>query len=138
MVVAEIVDLPDVFVARAADRGIGNGQELVGGLAHGGNDYYRMPLLAGLDDTGDALNRGGTLYRAAAELHHDHQSSIPSECISSAFNTAAPAAPRMVLWLSTTNLASRTGQARRRPTKATMPRSRSASLRGCGRLASSM
>ena len=40
----------------------------------------------------------------AAEFHHDHQSSIPSECISSALSTAAPAAPRMVLWPSATNL----------------------------------
>ena len=40
----------------------------------------------------------------AAELHDDHQSSSPSEYISSAFRTAAPAAPRMVLWPSAMNL----------------------------------
>ena len=57
-----------------------------------------------LHDAGDAFDGGGRFDRRAAELHDDHQSSIPSECISSAFSTAAPAAPRMVLWLSATNL----------------------------------
>ena len=45
----------------------------------------------------------GTFLRAAAEFHDDHQS-IPSECMSSALSTAAPAAPRMVLWPIATNL----------------------------------
>ena len=60
-------------------------------------------VLAGAHNAGDAFDGGGALHRGAAELHDDHQSSIPSECISSAFRQAAPAAPRMVLWLSTTN-----------------------------------
>ena len=59
---------------------------------------------ARLHDAGDAFDGGGRFHRRAAEFHDDHQSSIPSECISSAFSTAAPAAPRTVLWPSATNL----------------------------------
>ena len=59
---------------------------------------------ARFDDAGDAFDGGGGFDRSAAEFHDDHQSSIPSECISSALSTAAPAAPRMVLWPRATNL----------------------------------
>src|SRR5690242_38164 len=104
MIVAQVVKLPDVVAAFPANGGAGDRQELVGGFAHGGNHHYRPPGFAPFDNTGDTLDGGGRLDRGAAELHHHHQSSIPSECISSAFNTAAPAAPRMVLWVSTTNL----------------------------------
>src|SRR5260370_39788578 len=134
MVVAQVVKLADVLLALAPDGSGGDREQLVGGLPHGGNYDHGPTRFAGAHDAGNTLDGSGGLHGAAAELHDDHQSSIPSECISSAFSTAAPAAPRMVLWLSTTNLKSSTGQGRRRPTNAAMPRSRSASLRGCGRL----
>ena len=70
-----------------------DGQQLVGGLAHGGNHHHGPAIETALDDAGDALDGFGGFDGGAAELHHDHQSSSPSECISSAFNTAAPAAP---------------------------------------------
>ena len=56
------------------------------------------------DDAGDTLDGGGGFDGGAAKFHDDHQSSIPSEYISSAFSTAAPAAPRTVLWPQATNL----------------------------------
>ena len=55
------------------------------------------------DDADDAGHRLGVGDRRAAELHDDVHSS-PSRCISSAFRIAAPAAPRIVLWPSATNL----------------------------------
>ena len=55
-----------------------------------------------------------------------------------AMSAAAPAAPRTVLCPSATNFQSSTGHGRSRPTNAAIPRSRSTSLRGCGRLGSSM
>src|SRR5438270_6910203 len=116
MIVAQIMQLPYVVLALALDGGIRDGEEFVSGLSHGGDHHHRPAVLTRLDDPGHAFDGGGTLHGGAAEFHHDHQSSIPSECISSAFRTAAPAAPRMVLWLSTTNLWSSTGHARRRPT----------------------
>ena len=102
--IAQIVDLADVFFARAANGRGGDGQQLVGGLAHGRNHHYRPAVGAGFDDRRDALDGGRGFHRRAAEFHDDHQSSIPSECISSALSTAAPAAPRTVLWPSATNL----------------------------------
>ena len=82
----------------------GDGQQLVGGLAHGGNHHDGMAVHPRLHDAGDAFDGGGGFHRGAAEFHDDHdQSSSPSECISSAFSTAAPAAPRTVLWPSATN-----------------------------------
>src|SRR5262249_32812713 len=104
MEVAEVVELLDVIGAPAVNGGGGDGEELIGGPPHGGCHYHRAMRFARADDAGDALDSGSALDGGAAELHHDHQSSIPSECISSAFKTAAPAAPRMVLWLRTTNL----------------------------------
>ena len=104
MEIAQVVDLPDVFLALAVDGGGGDGQQLVGGLAHGRNHHHGPALRARFDDAGDAFDGGGRFHRRAAEFHDDHQSSIPSECISSAFSTAAPAAPRTVLWPSATNL----------------------------------
>ena len=97
VVIAKVVDLADVLRAIPLNRGSRDGQQFVGGLSHGGNHHHRAALRARLDDTGNALNSGSRFHRGAAELHHDHQSSIPSECISSAFKTAAPAAPRIVL-----------------------------------------
>src|SRR5450755_2414395 len=119
--------LPEILRALALDCGVGQRQQIVGGLAHGGDHHHRAAFLARLDDARNAFNGGGRFHRAAAELHDDHQSNIPciisptsllssvqhpfyhqsnipSECISSAFNTAAPAAPRTVLWVIATNL----------------------------------
>ena len=61
----------------------------------------RLELLA--DDADDAAHRLRIGDRGAAELHDDVHSS-PSRCISSAFRIAAPAAPRIVLCPSATNL----------------------------------
>ena len=104
VVVAQVVKLADILVAPAVDGGGGDGQQLVGGLAHGGDHHHGMAVPRALDDAGDAFDSGGRFHRRAAEFHDDHQSSIPSECISSALSTAAPAAPRMVLWPRATNL----------------------------------
>ena len=54
-------------------------------------------------DVDQAVHGVGIGDRRAAELH-DHVHSSPSRCISSAFRIAAPAAPRIVLWPSATNL----------------------------------
>src|SRR4051794_320938 len=104
MEVAQVVQLFDIVGALAFDRGAGDGEQLVRGLSHRGDDDHRPFCLAGTNDAGDSLNRSGRLDGGPAKFHDDHQSSIPSECINSAFRTAAPAAPRIVLWLSTTNL----------------------------------
>ena len=139
MEVAQIVQLADVFVALAGDGGLGDGEEFVGGLAHRRDHHDRMAI-------GAAFTMAATRSMAAADSTEVPPNFItimsvrasPSECISSALSTAAPAAPRIVLWPSATNFQSKTGQGRRRPTNAAMPRSRSASLRGCGRSASGM
>ena len=89
---------------RSIDGRRGDGQQLVGGLAHGGDHDHGLAISAGFDDGGDALDGCRRFDRSAAEFHDDHQSSIPSECISSALSTAAPAAPRTVLCPSATNL----------------------------------
>src|ERR1700682_5287021 len=97
MVIPQIVDLADVFLSLARDGRIGEAQQLVGGFAHRRDYHHGGALAAGFYDAGNTLDGGGGFHRRAAEIHNNHQSSIPSECISSAFNTAAPAAPRMVL-----------------------------------------
>ena len=80
----------------------------IGHLGHRGHDDHRrssagMLLELRLDDLDDAGHRVGIRDRGAAELHDDvHRK--PSRCMSSAFRTAAPAAPRIVLWPSATNL----------------------------------
>ena len=102
--IPQVVQLADVFLPLPLNGRVGDFQQFVGGLPHGGNHHYRTARFAGAHNAGNARDGGGALYRAAAELHDDHSPSIPSEYISSAFSTAAPAAPRMVLWLSTTNL----------------------------------
>ena len=60
-------------------------------------------------------------------------SSLPSNASTSAFNTAAPAAPRMVLCDNTTNFQSSRVHSRNRPTVAAIPCPRILSSRGCGR-----
>src|SRR5947209_19526449 len=104
-------------------RKLGYREQVVGGLAHGGHHYDRPAVQPALHNSGDALDGRGGLDRGTAEFHDDHdwavmfgrsrsresarsihQSSSPSEYISSAFKTAAPAAPRMVLWPKAMNL----------------------------------
>ena len=46
--VAQIVELADIFVALAVDGGGGDGQQLVGGLAHGGNHDHGAAALRAL------------------------------------------------------------------------------------------
>ena len=45
MEIAQVVDLADVFLALAGDGGGGDGQQLVGGLAHGGDHHHGLALL---------------------------------------------------------------------------------------------
>ena len=104
MKVPQVVELRNVLFAFALDGGFRDGQQLVGGLAHGRDHHHRAASLALPHDPRNAVDGGCRLHRRAAELHHDHRSSIPSECISSALSTAAPAAPRTVLWPRQTNL----------------------------------
>ena len=79
-------------------------EQAVGGLSHGGNHHHRFAVQPGFYDAGYAFESRRGFDGRAAEFHDDHQSSRPSEYISSAFNTAAPAAPRTVLWPSAMNL----------------------------------
>src|SRR5438105_4186209 len=104
MIIAEIVKLRDVILAIAGNGGRRDGQQLVRGLAHGGNHDDRMLLGARFHDGGDASDGGGGFDGGTAEFHDDHQSSSPSEYISSALSTAAPAAPRTVLCAKAMNL----------------------------------
>ncbi len=104
MKIAQIVEQRESGVAMAGDGGAGDFEQLVGGFAHRGDDDDGMAGEAGFDDGGDAFDGGGGLDGGAAELHDDHRSSRPSESMSSALRTAAPAAPRTVLWPRATNL----------------------------------
>ena len=92
-------------------------------------DHHQpRPLLAAPRSRPRGAHGLRVLDRRAAELHHDQagppQSSRPSACISSAFRTDAPAAPRTVLWPSATNFQSSTAHGRSRPTLTVMPRPR--------------
>src|SRR5262245_47623655 len=93
-----------VIVALAGDGGRRDGQELIGGLAHCRDDHDRLLFRAYLHDRSDARDSGGGFDGGPAEFHDDHQSSNPSEYISSALSTAAPAAPRTVLCPKAINL----------------------------------
>ena len=97
MIVAQIVKLPDVILAPAGNRGLGDSQQLVGRLAHGRNHDDGLLVHARFDNRSHASDGDGGFDRGPAEFHDDHQSSKPSEYISSALSTAAPAAPRTVL-----------------------------------------
>src|SRR4051812_11324072 len=103
MEIAQVVKLLNVVLPLALDRGGSDGQQLVGGLAHGRYDNHGPLVHARFHDRGDAADRGGGFDGGSAEFHDDHQSSRPSEYISSALRTAAPAAPRTVLWPRATN-----------------------------------
>src|SRR2546422_7672533 len=99
----QIVKLREIFLALAADSRR-DGQQLVSGLAHGRHHHHGLLFRAGFHDGGDASDGAGGFDGRAAEFHDDHQSSNPSEYISSALSTAAPAAPRTVLCPRATNL----------------------------------
>ena len=81
----------------------------IGHLRHRRHDDDRRACRLGnramlsAHDGDHARHRVGVGDRRAAELHDDVHSS-PSRCISSALRIAAPAAPRIVLWPSATNL----------------------------------
>ena len=118
----------------AEARGGGGGEQLVGDAGHGGDDDGGVLAAAAAagDDGGGALDGAGVLDRGAAELHDDEvwaggaggviggdhavtavARGMPSlvefaeRARSSALRTAAPAAPRMVLWERTTNFQSK-------------------------------
>ena len=65
-----------------------------------------LAMLLRLDDGGNARDSFLRFDGGSAEFHYDHQSLVrkPSDAMSSAFSTAAPAAPRIVLWPQATNL----------------------------------
>ena len=82
--------------------------QTIGDLRHRRDDDHRRrrrraPGQMVAHDRDHAVHRLRIGDRGAAELHDDVHSR-PSRCISSAFRIAAPAAPRMVLWPSATNL----------------------------------
>src|ERR1039458_6865021 len=72
VVVAQVVQQPDVLLALAPDGGGGDGEQLVRGLSHGGNHHHGMARLARAHDAGNARDGGGGLHRGAAKLHDDH------------------------------------------------------------------
>ena len=78
VVVAQVVKLADILVAPAFDGRRGDGQQLIGGLAHGGDYHHGMAVPPLVDDAGDAFDSGGRFHRRAAEFHDDH-ASIPSK-----------------------------------------------------------
>src|SRR5579871_1125598 len=104
MVIAQGQQLAQRIVTFSAYRKIGNFEQTVRGFPHGGNHNHRLSVEAGFDDAGYSFERRRGFDGRAAEFHDDHQSSNPSEYINSAFRTAAPAAPRTVLWPSAMNL----------------------------------
>ena len=62
MEVAKVVELADVFLAVARDGGGCDGEQLIGGLAHGRHHNDGATALARLHDSGDALDGGGRLH----------------------------------------------------------------------------
>ena len=67
--VAQIVDLAQVLFARAFERGLRDGQQLVRGLAHGGDHDHRLAVAPRLHDGRDAFDGGRRFHRRAAEFH---------------------------------------------------------------------
>src|SRR6185437_7650009 len=129
--------------AVALPGGSGGGQKLVRHLGHGAHHHDRRKALvaAALHNAGGAIDGNSIFDGGPAELHHNELvhagtatgSSFPSETSNSAFSSAAPAAPRIVLCESTVNFQSSSPQGRSRPTVAAMPLPRILSSRGCGR-----
>src|SRR5580700_3945107 len=104
MVIAQVHQFAQSLVPLAGNRQISNLQQAISGLSHCGNHHHRLAIQPGADDSNDALDRFAGLDRGPPEFHDYHQSSSPSEYMSSALSTAAPAAPRMVLCPSAMNL----------------------------------
>ena len=102
--IAQRYQFPQCFFALAAHRQIRDLEQAVGGFSHGRNHHHRLAIEPGFYDAGDTFESRRGFDGRAAEFHDDHQSSSPSEYISSAFNTAAPAAPRTVLCPRAMNL----------------------------------
>src|SRR5579864_261714 len=97
MIIAQGYQFAQSLVALAGDGQVRDLQQPVGSLAHRGHHHYRPAFQPGFDDSDDPFDSFGGFHRGPAEFHDDHQSNNPSEYISSALRTAAPAAPRMVL-----------------------------------------
>ena len=97
---------------------LGDGQQSVGGLAHGRDDHDGLAVDARLDDAGDALDGFGRFDGGAAEFHYDHRA-IRRACLrrhqlSVEHGRAGRAANGVVA--EATNFQSSTGHGRRRPT----------------------
>ncbi len=72
MKIAQRNQLPKRLVALAADRQIGDREQVVGGLAHGRNNHDGPPVEAGFHDAGNAFDGRGGFDGRAAEFHDDH------------------------------------------------------------------
>src|SRR5271168_621217 len=140
-------------------RGRRSREEEVRHLRHRGHydDDLQPALSPSANDACRPIHCLRILNRGPAKLHHDQflsryaqavtakafaetalvgkpsLSSLPSNASTSAFSTAAPAAPRIVLCDSTTNFQSSRLHSRSRPTVAAIPFPRILSNRGCGR-----
>src|SRR2546425_7943445 len=98
------VELPQLgdsrqrLIAPSSDCLAANGKQLVRGPSHGRNHDDGPAVQARLDDRGDSVGGGRRLPRRAPQFHYPPQLTTPPERIPSALRTAAPAAPRIVLW----------------------------------------
>ena len=92
-------DLRDV-VDVAEPRGLGRGDEVVRHAGQRRDDDDRPPLLPLGHDLDRVRHALRVADAGAAEFDDDHRSPFASS--NSAFNSAAPAAPRIVLWTSAT------------------------------------
>src|ERR1700691_1623075 len=104
MKLAQLAELLERRLKLARRGSVSHRQQLVGGFSHRRNHNDRTPVQPLADNARDAPDGLRRFDGRSAELHHDHQSRYPSAFITSAFSTAAPAAPRTVLWPSATNL----------------------------------
>src|SRR5277367_1517709 len=133
--------------------GVRRCEKLIGDLGHRADNDDGCESLSepAANDFRCAQDGGCVLDGGAAELHHDQiahawtatgwsllasgfpASSFPNDISSSAFSSAAPAAPRIVLCESTVNFQSSSPQGRSLPTVAAMPPPRILSNLGWGR-----
>src|SRR5712692_6038549 len=104
VVLPQLAELLERLLLAAPGRLGANGEQPVRSLPHRRDHHHRPAVQPGAYDRRHAFDGRRRLQRRAAELHDDHQSRNPSEYISSALSTAAPAAPRMALWPSATYL----------------------------------
>src|SRR5581483_11055148 len=115
-------------IAVAARSRICSRDQLVCNFGHRADHHNRLQALgATSSDNACCTMNGRCIFDGGpAELHHNQflhagtatGSSLPNETSSSAFSSAAPAAPRIVLCESTVNFQSSNVQGRRRPTVA--------------------